>query len=179
MMKLLDKKQLTTLIIAAAYMVIGALLCIYKGAVLGAVLEVVLIVLGALFFVYGIANLFHKKVKEGLICMVIGIAVVLFAWLLTEIIMASFGVLIIIKGILDLAAALKTKKVFSIIFSIVSIIIGLLFIAGYFLGYFFGEEWEYFDIFFIVIGSVFIFNGVLVVISSFTKSKKSKNSEAK
>ena len=72
----------------------------------------------SLFFVYGIANLFHKKVKEGLICMVIGIAVVLFAWLLTEIIMASFGVLIIIKGILDLAAALKTKKVFSIIFSI-------------------------------------------------------------
>ena len=109
-------------------------------------------IIGVLYIVQGVLDILNKDLVKGVINGGIGVLIIVFGWLFAAVASIIFGVLIIIKGAKELLECLKAKKknIFDLIAPIVTIVIGAMLIAGKFL-----------DWFFIVVGVVFIINGVL------------------
>ena len=80
---------------------------------------------------------------------------------IVEIILLVLGVLIVIKGVLDLINAIKTKKVTPIIYAAITIVVGVLLVIGKFA--------SAADILFIIIGVVFVLDAIFIGISALSK----------
>ncbi|MCQ3035504.1 MAG: hypothetical protein MJ248_04760, partial [Bacilli bacterium] len=93
MAKKLEKKQLNSLIIALAYLIIGVLFIVFKAGILGLAIQIALTVLGVLFIVFGILGIVNKRLVEGIVNLVIGVVIIVFGWTLLMVIMIIFGVL--------------------------------------------------------------------------------------
>lgn len=142
------KKISSNLITAILYVVAGILFCVFKGEIVNWIMTII----GVLYIVQGVLDILNKDLVKGVINGGIGVLIIVFGWLFATVASIIFGVLIIIKGAKELLECLKAKKknIFDLIAPIVTIIIGAMLIAGKFL-----------DWFFIVVGVVFIINGVL------------------
>ncbi len=149
-----NKKISNNVINAVLYIVIGALFCIFRSGMLNWLLTIA----GIVFIALGIYDIIKKNLTNGIIEVVIGVVIILGGWLFVEIVLIVFGALLVIKGIMDLAEIFKNKNrnVMQIIAAIVTIIIGALLIVS---------KWVMIDWFFIVLGVVFIVNGVLALVS--------------
>ncbi|MBQ3495157.1 MAG: DUF308 domain-containing protein [Clostridia bacterium] len=142
------KKLDSNLITAILYVVVGALFCIFKGEIISWIMTIV----GVLYIVQGVMDVLNKDLIKGVINAGIGVLILVLGWLFVAVASIIFGVLIIIKGAKELLEVLKAKKknIFDLIAPIVTIVIGAMLIAGKFL-----------DWLFIVVGVIFIINGVL------------------
>lgn len=137
---------------AILYIVVGLLFCIFRASAL----NWLLIIVGALFVVQGVLCLTRKDTVGGVVGLVIGLALILCGGFFAEIALIVFGILIIVKGVLDLMNALKRKNnLIPLILSILVIAVGVLLVVA---------RWVVMDLFFIVIGIVFIANGVLALV---------------
>ena len=142
------KKLDSNLITAILYIIVGALFCLFKGEIISWIMTIV----GVLYIVQGVMDILNKDLTKGIINCGIGVLILVLGWLFLTVASIIFGVLIIIKGAKELLEVLKAKKknIFDLIAPIVTIVIGAMLIAGKFL-----------DWLFIVVGVIFIINGVL------------------
>ncbi len=137
------------LINAILYIVVGALFCILQSRVLNWLLTAV----GVLFIVQGVLSILKKDLKSGIISIAIGALLILGAWLFITVVLIIFGALLIVKGVLDLLTALKNKdNIMPIVVAALTIVLGILVICS-----------NWLDWFFIVVGVLFIANGVLAL----------------
>lgn len=137
-----------TLLTALAYAVIGVLLIWLKGGSI----SILMTVIGALFILAGIADIFaSKQLLDGIIKIAIGIAIIIFGWALVKIALFILGALLILKGILDFLK-IFSKGILSALPAIATIIIGILIICA-----------NWIDVLFIVAGIVFIINAILTL----------------
>lgn len=92
---------------------------------------------------------------RGVIEAVIGAVIILCGWLITKWVLLIFGALLIVKGVIDLVALIKSEtKGAALVPTIVTIVVGaVLCIAPFAIG----------DIICIIVGVLFIINGVLTL----------------
>ena len=141
-------KKHSELVSSLLYILIGALLVIFQDRTIGWAMTV----MGALFIVFGILDLVRSNWGGGAVSLIIGIAILVLGWVVTEIVLLVFGVLIALKGVIALIDALRASKkdVLDIVFSILTIVIGLMLAFGNGL-----------NVLIIIAGVMLMFNGVL------------------
>ena len=141
-------KKRSELISSLLYILIGALLVIFQDRTIGWAMTV----MGALFIVFGILDLVRSNWGGGAVSLIIGIAILVLGWVVTEIVLLVFGVLIALKGVIALIDALRASKkdVLDIVFSILTIVIGLMLAFGNGL-----------NVLIIIAGVMLMFNGIL------------------
>lgn len=149
------KKSLTVkfdnnFITAILYILVGILCVAFRAQML----ELLLTIIGTLFIVQGVLGLLKSDWINAAINLVIGIVIIVFSWTIIDLVLIVFGVLIVIKGIQELVKVSK-KDVIGIVAAAITVVVGvLLFVA----------KWVLADWIFIVIGIVFIVNGVAQLI---------------
>ena len=149
-----SKKLDKNLTNAVLYLLVGVLFCLFRSSVLGWLLTAV----GVLFIVQGVLSLLQKDMAGGIVGLVIGLLVILGGWLFVEIVMVLFGVLVIVKGVTSLMDALKRKNnTMPILMAGVTLFVGILLIVS---------RWAMLDWFFVILGVIFIINGVLALLGS-------------
>ena len=141
-------KKHSELVSSLLYILIGALLVIFQDRTIGWAMTV----MGALFIVFGILDLVRSNWGGGAVSLIIGIAILVLGWVVTEIVLLVLGVLIALKGVVALIDALRASKkdIVDIVFSILTIVIGLMLAVGNGL-----------NVLIIIAGVMLMFNGVL------------------
>lgn len=124
MFKKIDKNLFSAIL----YIVVGALLIVFKAAVVDWAMYIV----GAIFIVSGILDVLKRNYTGGGISLVIGLVICLLGWALKEIVLLVLGILIAVKGVIALIDALKKKKpdVVEIAFTILTIVTGAMLAFG-------------------------------------------------
>lgn len=142
--------SLGNLLTCAVYAVIGILLCILKGGSLGILMTVV----GALFVVLGVVDIFkNDNLIQGIIEIAVGIAIIVCGWIIADVVLLVFGILLLIKGILAIIKDFK-KGFTALIPAIVNVVIGVLLIVA---------KWALLDVMCLIAGIIFIVNAVLTL----------------
>ena len=144
-MKNLSKLTSPLLLIA-----IGLLLLVFKGGIV----SIALTVFGVVFIVMGIVGLINKQNQTAIIRLIIGAVIIAFGWLFVQIALYIIAFILILTGVY-LLFNLVSKK---IKFSLVYLNPLLLFVAGICL---FFNQGVTMDWVFIVVGAVFVVQGVL------------------
>ncbi len=146
--KKLDRNVLNGIL----YILVGVLFCIFRAALLKWLLTIV----GILFLVQGVLSIAKRDMYGGVLGLVLGLLLILGGWLFVEVVLIVFGVLIIVKGVMDLMEALKHKNnLLPIVVACVTLAVGILLIVS---------RWAMLDWFFILLGIVFIVDGVLALV---------------
>jgi uncharacterized membrane protein HdeD (DUF308 family) len=150
------KKSNSELFASLLYIIIGALLMIFRSETLGWAMTIA----GVVFVVSGIFDLIKQKWAGGAVSIIIGIAILVLGWALAGIVLLVLGILIALKGIVALIEVLKQKKknIMAIIFPILSIVIGLLLAFGNAL-----------DIMIIVVGILLVADGIIGLLGCIKK----------
>lgn len=143
-----SKKLDSNILNAILYIAVGILFCIFRSGLLGWLMTIV----GIVFVINGVIRFINSDTVAGIISAVIGVVVILGGWLFVDIVLLVFGILVIIKGVTDLIDAVKSKVTANIITACVTLAVGILLIIS---------KWALMDLIFIILGAVFIVNGVL------------------
>lgn len=152
------KKTTSALFSAILYILIGVLLVIFKSETLGWAMTIA----GIFFVISGILELVKKNWAGGAVSLVIGVAILLLGWLAATIVLLVLGILIAVKGLVELINAIKKKektRVLDILFPALTILVGLVLAFGNGL-----------DILIIIVGVLLIVDGVLGLIASLKKN---------
>ena len=142
-----SRKTESSLLSALLYIVIGVLFCIFKDSIVNWILTVA-----------GIVQVVNKQTQNGVINLLFGALIIVFGWLLLEVALVIFGVLLIISAVTDFAKS--GKKGMDLLRLAITIIIGVLLATNGFAAI----SWV-----FIVIGVIFIIEGILLLIPYFKK----------
>lgn len=132
------------------YIIVGILLFVFRTEML----NWALIVIGAALLINGIVDIAGKRFIDGIIGAVAGIAAIFGGWLFIDAALIILGIGIAIKGVLDLAAEIKAQNGIGIAAAIITAIVGILLFIG---------KWATLDWMFIIIGIVFIINGLFLL----------------
>ena len=93
------------IISAALTMLLGVLLLVLKGKVVG----IAMTVIGICLIVLGVMDIFNKLVPPAVVKIVVGGVVILFGWVLVEVILYILAAVLLIVGILMLYDKIKKK----------------------------------------------------------------------
>ena len=150
------KKSNSEIFSSLLYILIGALLVIFRSQTLGWAMTIG----GALFIIFGILDLIKSNFAGGAVSLIIGIAILVLGWTATKIVLLVLGIMIALKGLIAFIDALRARKknFFKIIFPIFSVVVGLMLAFGNGL-----------DIIIMVAGIMLIVDGILGVIGSLLK----------
>lgn len=148
--------SLNNILTCAFYAVIGILLLVLKSGSL----NILMTVIGVIFIALGIIDIIQGGgLLKGIIEIVIGAVIITCGWTIATWALLIFGVLLIIKGALDLIKNLG-KGLSAMLAPIVTIVIGVLLVVS---------KFALIDVICIIAGVVFIINAVLTL---FGKSLK-------
>lgn len=132
------------------YAVIGILLLVLKAGSLGILMTAV----GALLIVMGLMDILNEKdFTKGAIEMALGLAIIICGWVIADIVLLIFGIVLIVKGALELFKNLK-KGFVANLSSIVLIVIGVLLVVA---------KWAFMDVMCTIAGVIFLINAVLAL----------------
>ena len=147
------KKRKSELISSLLYILIGTLLVIFQDRTIGWAMTV----MGVLFIIFGILDLVGSNWGSGAVSLIIGIAILVLGWVVTEIVLLVFGILIAVKGVIALIEALRTfkKNVVDIVFAVLTVVIGIMLAFGNGL-----------NVLIIIAGVMLMFNGILGLIGA-------------
>ena len=147
------RKKNSDVVSALLYIIVGALLIIFKARTL----DIAMTVAGVVFIVSGIIELIRKNPVSGVISIIIGAVILVLGWTITEIVLLVLGILIAVKGIISLVQALKKrrKKLLQVIFPIITIAVGLVIAFGNGL-----------DIAILIGGIILVIDGVLGLVAA-------------
>ena len=139
------------LISALVYIVLGAVLCIFRTQALNwamTVAGIVAIVLGVLAILKG--NLIY-----GMLMAAVGALIILGGWLFVEIILLILGIVLCVKGVFELLACFSFPKIsiIALLSAVLTIVCGVLLIVS---------KWEMVDSFLIVIGVILILDRIFM-----------------
>ena len=150
------KKSNPELISSLLYILIGVLLVVFRDRALGWAMTIA----GVLFLVFGVLELLKSNWTGGAVSLIIGLSIIIFGWVLTEIVILVFGILIALKGVVALIDELRRfkKNAVDIIFAVLTIVIGLLLAFG-----------ELLSIMIAIAGVMLMFNGIIELINTATK----------
>ena len=118
------RKADSNLFTAILYIVVGILLAVFPGDAIQWAMTIASVV----FIIMGVLELIKRNWVGGAVSLIIGVAILVLGWTLTEIVMLVLGILIAIKGIISLINALKRKRksVLQIVFAVLTIALGIL-----------------------------------------------------
>ena len=147
-----SKKVSNGVVYALLYIVLGVLFIVFKSGMLNWLMTIA----GIVFIALGIFDIIKKRLTQGIIETVIGVVIIVGGWLFVEIVLLVFGALLIVKGVTDLIKACQSKsKDFSkILCAVITAIVGILLVVA---------KWCTLDWFFIVLGAVFIIDGLFAL----------------
>ena len=147
-----SKKVSNGVVSALLYIVLGVLFIVFKSGMLNWLMTIA----GIVFIALGIFDIIKKRLTQGIIETVIGVVIIVGGWLFVEIVLLVFGALLIVKGVTDLIKACQSKsKDFSkILCAVITAIVGILLVVA---------KWVTLDWFFIVLGAVFIIDGLFAL----------------
>lgn len=150
------KKANPNLVTAILYILVGALLIIFKGGMI----DIAMTIAGAFFVISGILDIVKKNYTSGGISLAIGLAIIILGWVAAAIVLLVLGILIAVKGILALVEVLKAKKprALDLLFPIATAVVGL--------GIAFGNG---VDIILVICGVLLAVDGVLGLVAEFKK----------
>ena len=150
------KKANPNLVTAILYILVGALLIIFKGGMI----DIAMTIAGAFFVISGILDIVKKNYTSGGVSLAIGLAIIILGWVATAIVLLVLGILIAVKGILALVEVLKAKKprALDLVFPIATAVVGL--------GIAFGNG---VDIILVICGVLLAVDGVLGLVAEFKK----------
>lgn len=147
-----SKKSLSSPIL---YILIGALLAVFRSQMISWAMTIA----GIVFIVMGIIDLSKRRTLSGVANLVIGIAILVLGWTLAGIVLLVLGVLIAVKGFIDLLDVLKLPKkkrgFLKFIFPILTVIVGIALAFGNGLDYLI-----------LAVGVILIVDGLLGLIGS-------------
>ena len=148
----------SALIMSILYILVGALLLIFRAAMLDLAIKIV----GIVFIVSGVLELIKKNWVGGVISAIIGIAILVLAWAFIEIVLLVLGIMIAIKGIISLIDVLKSsdRTALRLVFPVLTIVCGLA------LAFAFGSLM---DIMIIVGGVLILIDGIFGLIAALKK----------
>lgn len=148
-----SKKTNSELFSSLLYILIGALLIIFRSQTLGWAMTVA----GVIFVICGVLDVCKKNFASGAVSLIIGIVILILGWTVAHIVLLVLGIMITIKGMVALYEALKKKKkrLPEILYPILSIVTGLMLAFGNGL-----------DIMIIIVGALLIVDGVIGLIGS-------------
>lgn len=150
------KKANSNLVTAILYILVGALLIIFKGGMI----DIAMTIAGAFFVISGILDIVKKNYTSGGISLAIGLAIIILGWVAAAIVLLVLGILIAVKGVAALVEVLKGKnpKALQLVFPIATIVVGL--------GIAFGNG---VDIILVICGVLLAVDGVLGLLSELKK----------
>lgn len=148
--------QNSVLFTSFLYIIVGLLLVIFRSETLNWAMTIT----GAIFAIFGVLELTKKNFAGGGVSLVIGIVILVLGWTLASIVLLVLGILIAIKGVVDLLPLLKKKKpdIKALIVPVVTIVVGILLAFGNGL-----------DILIIITGILLIVDGAIGLFAHFTK----------
>ena len=122
------KKQSFNLSSPLLYIVLGALFFIFGLELIGLLMTIA----GIFFVVMGIVDLVRHRVVSGVVNLVIAAIIIYLGWTIGKIVLTILGIIIIAKGVLDLFSLLKHKRAnaLNVIFVVLTIAIGLMLAAS-------------------------------------------------
>lgn len=147
-----DKKitfSTNNIVTCVLYAVVGILLIALRSGSLGILFTVV----GVLFVVMGVYDLVKRLWTRGAVETAVGIVILVCGWTIAEWVLLIFGVLLIIKGVLDIIN--NCKNGFKALISpIVTTAIGIVLVVS---------KFALIDVMCIIAGVIFLVNAVLVL----------------
>lgn len=154
------KLSTTNIVTCALYVLIGVALCIWRSGVLNILMTVV----GALCILYGAIELFNGHVTPGVIAIAIGIVLIVCGWTIATYVLLVIGILLLVKGVIDMINLIKKKgsNAMAWVNVVVTIALGIVLCVSPF---------AITDILILVIGIVFIIDGVLALFGKKLSSK--------
>ena len=133
------------------YAAIGILLIVLKAGSLGILMTAV----GALLIFLGLLDIFNQKdLAKGIIELVLGAGIIICGWLVADIVLLVLGIVLIVKGAMELFKNFK-KGIVANLSSIVLVVIGVLLVVA---------KWALMDVMCIVAGVVFLINAALILL---------------
>ena len=150
------KKSNSELFASLLYIILGALLIVFRSQTLGWAMTIA----GIFFVVSGALDLIKKNWAGGAVSLIIGIAILVLGWLAVEIVLLVLGILIAVKGVVALIGVFKKsrKNALEIVFPCLSIALGVLLAFN-----------DGLDIIILVVGILLAIDGVLGLIGSLKK----------
>lgn len=135
------------------YIVLGALLVIFRAQTLDWAMTLAAIV----FIVSGIVDIAKKRTSSGLVSLLIGIVVLILGWTIAGVVLLVLGVLIAVKGLVELINELKRSRVtvVGILYPALTMLVGLALAFGNGLNYMI-----------VGVGVLLIVDGVLGIVGS-------------
>jgi uncharacterized membrane protein HdeD (DUF308 family) len=135
---------------AIGYAIIGVLLIILRGGSL----DILMTVIGALLIIMGLVDVFKGNEKlKGIVMVLAGTAIILCGWLATEIVLLVFGVVLVLKGGMELIKNFR-NGLMAILAPIMTVIIGILLIIA---------KWTMLDMLCLIAGIIFLLSAILVL----------------
>ena len=126
------KKQKVNLSSPLLYIVLGALLVIFKTQMLSWAMTFA----GLFFILTGLLDLTKKRNSTGIINIAIGVIILIVGWTLVKIVLLVLGVFIAAKGVMTLVEILNQKKrnALRVVFAALTIAAGVALAFGNLLG---------------------------------------------
>ena len=128
----MSKKLKNNLSSPILYIILGALLVIFKSQMLSWAMTIA----GVCCIIMGIIDLAKGRTKSGIFNAALGVIILVVGWTILNIVLLVLGVLIAAKGVIDLVEVLKHKKrsVFRVVFAALTIALGIALAFGNLLG---------------------------------------------
>jgi len=122
------------ILLAIVMMALGVLFLVMKGGVL----SIAMTVLGVALLIVAVIDLFNKRLGSCLINAILGIAVIVFGWVLVDIARYVLGAVLLVHGIMQVIGAFKgfkkrtsfLSKLFALLEALVVVVIAVLLFLG-------------------------------------------------
>ena len=147
------KRRKSELSSSLLYIIIGALLVIFKGGMLSWLMTAV----GIFFLIFGALDILSFNMIGGVVSILIAVAILVLGWLAVTIVLLVFGILIALKGAVAFLEALRKKRrnLFELLFPLLTVVLGLALAFG-----------NGFDVILVVVGVLFIVDGAIGVLGA-------------
>ena len=148
---IMAKKQSLSISSPLLYIILGALLVLFKDQMLGWAMTIA----GIFFIVMGVLDVLKKNLSSGIVNLFIGVAIIAAGWLIAGVVLLVLGLFIAFRGVMDLLAVLKLKSkgLMKFLSPVLTIIVGLALAFGNGVG-----------IIITVVGVLLILDGVLALL---------------
>lgn len=135
------------------YILLGVLLIVFRSQTLGWAMTVA----GVFFIVFGILDVVAGNTMMGGFSLVVGIAILVLGWTATQIVLFVLGILIALRGIVDLVEAFKRRSstAIDVLYPVLTVVVGCMLAFGNGL-----------DVFIVVTGVLLTVDGVLGLVNS-------------
>ncbi|MCM1194941.1 MAG: DUF308 domain-containing protein [Corallococcus sp.] len=143
------KLSANNIVTCVLYALIGILLIAFRSGSL----NILFTIMGVLFLIVGIYDLITKQWIRGIVESVVGVAILVCGWTIAEWALLIFGILLIIKGVLDIISNRK-RGWKALISPIVMLVIGIVLVIS---------KFALIDVMCIIAGVIFLLNAVLAL----------------